>query len=90
MGKSKYLRKTRHYRKKSQKKHKKRTRKRSMRGGSTKPLLNVGSGLFNHMKFSNTLLPNILGNFKQNMNYLLIGKKLFKNIHPNILNLGTK
>lgn len=87
MAKRKNLRKTRQYRKKTKNR---RTKKRSLRGGSTKPLINVGSGLFNHMNFSNSLLPNILGNLKQNVNYILGGKTLFKNIHPNILNLGTK
>ena len=68
--------------KKTQKRHKRRTKKRCMRGGSVKPLINVGSGLFNHMKFSNSFLPNILGNVKKNINYLWGGKPLFKNLNP--------
>ena len=95
MARRKHFKKTRHYMKKTQKKHKRRTRKRgrhskhSMRGGSTKPLLNVGSGLFKHMNFSNGFVPDILGNLKKNVNYLWGGKDLFKDFYPDILNLGT-
>ena len=87
MARIKNLKKTRNYYKK---KSKKTTKKRSMRGGSVKPLLNVGSGLFDHINFSNSFLPNILGNFEKNINYLLGGKPLFKNLYPDFLNLGTK
>lgn len=90
MARRKHLKKTRHYMKKTQKRHKRRTKKRSMRGGSVKPLINVGSGLFNHMKFSNSFLPNILGNVEKNINYLWGGKPMFKNLYPDFLNLGTK
>ena len=89
MARRKHLKKTRHYNKKTKKQHKRRTRKCGMRGGSVKPLLNVGSGLFDHMNFSNGFVPNILGDFKKNINYLWGGKPIFKDFYPNILNLGT-
>ena len=68
-----------------------RKRKRKMRGGFRKPLLNLGgSGLFDHVNLANSFFPNILGNLKHNINNLLGGKQLFKNSLPNILNLATK
>ena len=90
MARRKDLKKTRHYMRKTQKKHKKRTKKRRMRGGSVKPTINVGSGLFQHMNFSNSFLPNILGTFEKNINYLWGHKPIFKDLYPNILDLGTK
>ena len=89
MVKRKFLKKTRHYRKKSQKRKRKQTRK-NMRGGNTKPLLNVGSGLLEHVNFSNSFFPNILGNLEKNINYIIGGKGLFSTINSNILNLGIK
>ena len=90
MARKKHLKKTRHYMKKTQKRHKRRTRKCRMRGGSVKPLIKVGSGLFEHMNFSNGFVPNILGDLSKHANYLWGGKPLFKDFYPNILNLGTK
>jgi hypothetical protein len=90
MARKKHLKKTRHYMKKTQKRHKRRTRKCRMRGGSVKPLIKVGSGLFEHMNFSNGFVPNILGDLSKHANYLWRGKPLFKDFYPNILNLGTK
>lgn len=89
MVKRNQYKKTKNYKKRSQKKHKKRTRK-NMRGGNTKPLLDVGSGLFQHINFSDSFFPNVLGNLEKNINYLLGGKTIFHYADSNILNLGIK
>ena len=78
-------------RRKTRKAKKSQKKRKTLRGGFRKPLLNLGgSGLFDHVNLSNSFFPNILGNLKYNINNLLGGKKLFKNSFPNILNLSTK